>query len=81
MCSILKLLENVAYIDDFIRCLLHFNKLYLKKITMQHKKWFALTCIHLYLVAKHIYVRKWTKNAQNLQFENQGLGLGMEIKF
>jgi hypothetical protein len=50
-------------------------------IAMQHKKWFTLTCTHLYLAAKHIYVRKWTKNAQNLQFENQGLGLGLEIKF
>ncbi len=71
----------MAYIDDFVRRLLHFNKLYLKKIAMQHKKCFTLTCIHLHLAAKHIYVRKWTKNAQNLQFENQGLGLGMEIKF
>jgi len=71
----------VAYIDDIIKCLLHFNKLYLKKIAMQDKKWFTFTYIHPYLAAKHIYVRKWTKNAQSLQYENQGLGLGMEIKF
>ncbi len=48
---------------------------------MQHKKWFTLTCIHLYLAAKDIYVKKWTKNAENIQSENQGLGFGMEIKF